>query len=216
MILRPLLALLLCATSAAAHPHLFIDSGLSPVFDDEGRLAGVRVVWVYDELYSLMMLEDYGLDPDGDGALTKEEAAGFAGFDQKPEEGFTGTTRAYLGEAELPLGPPVLPLVVLSEGRLASSHVRRFETPVAADAGAVEIRTFDPTYYAAFSLSLPPRPEGRSDCETGKVAADVEAANSVLEAVLKELQGTDFDDDDFPEVGERYADTLRVTCAAPS
>jgi ABC-type uncharacterized transport system substrate-binding protein len=207
---------LLPADRAAAHPHLFVDTGLSPVYDDAGRLAAVRVVWIYDEFYSLLMTEERGMDADGDGRLTEDEALQLAGFDLNVDEGFTGTTRAYLGDTELPLAPPVNPVVVMAQGRLASSHLRVLETPVEPSAGAVDLRTFDPTYYAAFDLTLSVRPEGQSDCAAEKIEADTEAANRVLEKILADLQGTDFDDNDFPEVGEDYADTLRVTCPAAS
>ncbi|WP_099826718.1 DUF1007 family protein [Oceaniglobus indicus] len=200
--------------SAQAHPHLFVDTGLSPVYDGEGRLAGVRVVWIYDEFYSLLMVEDRGMDPDGDGRLTPAEATALAGFDQRPEDGFTGTTRAYQDGRALALGPPLDPVVVMAEGRLASSHLRLLHEPPGP--GPVDLRTFDPTYYAAFDLTLSVRPEGQSPCRAEKVEADTDAANKVLQAIRSKLPDRESSDDDFPEVGEDYADTLRVTCAAPS
>lgn len=203
------------ASEVRAHPHLFLDSGLAPVFDDQGRLAAVRVIWIYDAFYSLMMVEDFGLDPDGDGKLTEDEVARFAGFDQRPEEGFTGITRAYQGARELNLTPPLRPDVLYENGQLISTHLRAFDPPVTIGADPVLLRTFDPSYYAAFELSLEGWIEGDSPCAIERVDADLEAANARLEAVLADLQGTDFDDDDFPEVGEDYADSLRVTCPDP-
>ncbi|MEY8837883.1 DUF1007 family protein, partial [Cribrihabitans sp. XS_ASV171] len=31
----------------AAHPHVFIDTGLELIFDDKGHLTHVRVEWAY-------------------------------------------------------------------------------------------------------------------------------------------------------------------------
>jgi ABC-type uncharacterized transport system substrate-binding protein len=70
--MRRTLALLatLLPLPAAAHPHVFIGTGLTLVLDADNRLAAIRVTWSYDELYSLLVLEERGLDSDYDGALT--------------------------------------------------------------------------------------------------------------------------------------------------
>ena len=51
----------------AAHPHVFIDTGLEIIFDAEGRLTHVKVTWNYDDLYSLLLAEDYKVDTPGEG-----------------------------------------------------------------------------------------------------------------------------------------------------
>jgi hypothetical protein len=48
------------------------------------------VTWLYDELYTLILLQDYELDPDFDGALTEAEVAGTLGFDLNWNSGFEG------------------------------------------------------------------------------------------------------------------------------
>ena len=76
--------------SAAAHPHVFIDTGLEFIVDDAGQLTHVRVTWVYDEFYSLLVLEDMKLDQDADGVLTDAEEQVLAGFDAQWVEGYNG------------------------------------------------------------------------------------------------------------------------------
>jgi ABC-type uncharacterized transport system substrate-binding protein len=51
-------ALSLCTSHAAAHPHVFLYSGLQIIFDDKG-LAGVRVLWVFDEMFSNMIISEF-------------------------------------------------------------------------------------------------------------------------------------------------------------
>ena len=77
MFLRSCLAalMILPPAGALAHPHLFIDAGLELVYDDQGALSQVAVEWRYDAFYSLLIVEDLGLDPDGDGILTPQEEA---------------------------------------------------------------------------------------------------------------------------------------------
>ncbi len=47
-----------------AHPHIFIDNTLTIVFDENG-LAGIKTRWVFDEMFSSMIREDYDTDKDG-------------------------------------------------------------------------------------------------------------------------------------------------------
>ena len=56
------LCLTLFASPLAAHPHIFVSTGLSFVLDGENRLTHVQVTWEYDELYSLLVTEDMGVD----------------------------------------------------------------------------------------------------------------------------------------------------------
>jgi ABC-type uncharacterized transport system substrate-binding protein len=44
-----------------AHPHIFIDNTVTIVFDEEG-MAGIKLHWVFDEMYSNMLIYDYDTD----------------------------------------------------------------------------------------------------------------------------------------------------------
>jgi len=210
------LALILSAPAVDAHPHLFLDTGLNPVFNAEGALVGVRVIWLYDEFYSLLLIEENTFDRDGDGRLTTDEAAKLAGFDQRPDEGFTGTSAIYQGDTPLPLSEPFQPSITLEAGRLISTHLRLLNEPLAMGGAPVLLRTFDPTYYAAFDLSLTPRTEGGgAGCDLVVTEPDTDTAMRVLEQVLGGPASDFSETDDFPEVGENFADTLMLTCPAP-
>ena len=76
-----LTALAAWPTGAVAHPHVFIDATIEVIFDDKGLAEGVRIGWTYDEYFSLLIIEDRGLDPDYDNVLTPEAEAKLAGFD---------------------------------------------------------------------------------------------------------------------------------------
>jgi len=47
-----------------SHPHIFIVNRLTVVFDDEG-LAGIRVKWIFDEMFSSMISVDYDQNHNG-------------------------------------------------------------------------------------------------------------------------------------------------------
>ena len=55
------------AFPALAHPHVFIDTSLEVIFDDQARATGVRISWTYDEYFSLVVAEDHKIDLDYDG-----------------------------------------------------------------------------------------------------------------------------------------------------
>ena len=59
--------------SAFPHPHVFIDNTVAIVFDGEG-LAGFRLYWLFDEMFSNMLIHDY--DKNGDGKFEEGEIKG--------------------------------------------------------------------------------------------------------------------------------------------
>lgn len=59
------------ASSASAHPHVWVTSRSDIVFDGAGMISGVRHSWTFDEGFSAYAIQ--GLDEDGDGTLTREE-----------------------------------------------------------------------------------------------------------------------------------------------
>jgi len=67
-----LLFLTVFASTAYCHPHAFAITSYTVVFDSQG-MKGVRVSWVFDEMYSAMTAADFDLD--GDGRLNMNETA---------------------------------------------------------------------------------------------------------------------------------------------
>lgn len=61
----------LYATSASAHPHVFIDSRVTFLFAGK-KLMGFRENWLFDDVFSDQLLQDY--DADGDGSIGPAES----------------------------------------------------------------------------------------------------------------------------------------------
>ncbi len=213
--MRRVLALLaaLAPLPAAAHPHVFIGTGVTLVLDDDNRLAAIRVTWSYDELYSLLVLEEYGLDPDHDGILTSEELAALNGFDMAWMEGFAGDTYVAAGGLPLPLGPPTDYLTAIEDGRIVTTHTRTVEAP---PGGTISVKAYDPTFYTAYEISRGVTLDGGTGCTAEILPANLEAAYTMLEEILYGPRSAEFDEDSFPEVGEAFADEIRLTCASGS
>lgn len=219
------------AAPAAAHPHIFVETGLKLELDGEGRLIGVEVTWTYDELYSLLVLEDMELDDDYDGVLRPDEIEKLDGFDLQWDAGFAGDLYALraveAGQAqgpsgaetadgakavdeaeaetrELALGAPQGRGARFKDGKITTVHFR----PLAAQrAGGVMLRAYDPTYYTAYEISG--RIEAPAPCRGVLRKPDLERAYAEVET---RLGGRSASADDYPEVGEFFADTVVISC----
>ncbi|MEJ6388905.1 DUF1007 family protein [Gymnodinialimonas ulvae] len=197
---------------APAHPHIFIDAGLRLIMED-GRVAAVEVTWLYDGLYSLILLEDYGLDPDFDLTLTEAEVAETLGFDLNWNSGFEGGLELRRGAQVLEIGAPEpVSMELVGEGQIRTTHRRPVVDP--GGAGALIAQAYDPEFYIAFEMigeMVVEGPDG-PDCDTDLVRADLDAAYAVLEAALEEIGGAVAAEDNFPPVGAHFADQVVFTC----
>ncbi|XPV76403.1 MAG: DUF1007 family protein [Desulfovibrio sp.] len=57
---------------ATAHPHAFTEAKVSFVVED-GQLKGIKEVWLFDDMFSMFMMEEF--DDDRDGMLSEKEHA---------------------------------------------------------------------------------------------------------------------------------------------
>jgi ABC-type uncharacterized transport system substrate-binding protein len=203
--------LLVWAQPSGAHPHVFIDAGLTLATDAEGRVTGVEVTWLYDELYTLILLQDYGLDEDFDGRLTEAEVRETLGFDLNWNSGFEGGLVLNRGGETLALGAPEpVSMTLRPDGRIETVHRR----PVTGDPGAgeIEAQVYDEAFFIAFEATLPSSVSGAPDCAPELVRADLDAAYAALEAELAAIGGAVAAEDNFPAVGALFADKLVFSC----
>lgn len=194
----------------AAHPHIFVDAGLRLVIED-GAVTAVEVTWLYDELYTLILLEDYGLDPDFDLVLTDEERSATLGFDLNWSHGFEGGLVLRRGGIELALGEPsAVSLDLVGPGQIRTTHRRDVVDP--GGAGVLVAQVYDPEFYVAFEMTGDMGTEGAT-CTPELVRADLDAAYAGLEAALDAIGGAVAAEDNFPQVGELFADRVVFECA---
>ena len=203
------------ALPALAHPHVFIDTEVEIILNAGGMVDAVRVTWVYDELYTLSIIEDRGFDPDFDGVLDSAEKAALSGFDMVWDEGYPGDTYVLAGETPLGLGGPSDWTADYVDGRLVSTHMRRVEPPVDPRDLPFVVQSYDPSYYVSYRIVGTPKVTGGTDCAAMIFEPDLAAADRALEAALEEYYGSDLEGD-FPAVGAAYADEVRLTCPARS
>ena len=208
--------LLAMAGPVAAHPHVFIDVSVEIILDEGDRVTAVRIGWVYDELFSLMVIADRELDRDADGTLSEEEAAGLQGFDMQWIEGYPGDSYALIDGRDLTLGPPEEPTAEWDGRVIRTTHLRPLPAPVEIGAGTFIVQVYDPGYYTAYFIPFDPVITGGSGACSAEVwAPDPEAADQALKDALLEYAPDQDLVADFPAIGRNFAEEVRVTCAAP-
>jgi ABC-type uncharacterized transport system substrate-binding protein len=200
---------------ARAHPHIFIDTGLEAIFDDQGRVTALRISWAYDDFYSLLTVQDMGLDADGDGVLTPDDLAQLRGFDMNWDADYDGDLYVLAGEMAVAMGRPEAPDVTYQNGIITSIHTRQLAQPVAPGPDGLVFQVYDSGFYTAYSINplvtLTAAPVG---CAAQVFEPDLTAADEALQKVLAEYAPSDDLEMDFPAVGANYADEARVTCPA--
>lgn len=203
------------AGPALAHPHVFIDTKIEVIINGDNAATGLRISWTYDDLYSLYVVGDMGLDPDWDGKLTPEEEAKLSGFDMNWDAGFPGDTYALQGDAELALSRPSDWGASYAGGKITSTHLRTFDAPVPLGEVPLLVQVYDPGFYTAYAIAFDPVLTGGVGCLAETYVPDMDAADEALKAALAEYSADQDLEADFPAIGRNYAEEVRVTCAAP-
>lgn len=200
---------------ALAHPHVFIDAGFAIVIDESGALTHVRTTWAYDEYYTLLISEDLNIDQDYDGVLTAEESARLTGFDMQWIEGFNGDLEATLDGTPITLSGPLEPTATILKGRIVTTHLRRVESSPLLTGRSLSLKPYDPTYYTAYSVTLPVTITGGNACTIEALEPDIDAALEEMRQQLLRLdKNADLEENGFPEVGAEFATDVRVSCPA--
>lgn len=196
-------ALLSLPLPLEAHPHVFVDTSLRVLTDEAGRVSAIEVTWVYDELFSLLVLEDMQLDGDYDGVLTAAEQERLNGFDMNWDPGFSGDLYLYAKDAVVDLSPPEPLQTGFADGRITTRHRRSLARPL----DQVQMQAYDPYFYTAYDMKGGVQaPEG---CQVRSLTADLDAAYAEVEKLMSEKA---YAEDDYPAVGASFADMFVVTC----
>lgn len=202
----------LLPAAAGAHPHIFIEASVELVVAD-GALQGVRLSWLYDDFFSLMLTADLGIDDDGDLVLTDEELAILTAAVMDWPADYTGDLTVVGPEGPVALAPREEASVVLEEGRVREMHYRPLAEPLPAVAAPVNVQVYDPFYYVAYEVVGEPALAGEG-CTAELVKADLDAAYAMVDGLLGGRSAADVGpEEDFPMVGDAFADSVIVRCA---
>ena len=157
-----LLAVVGAGADTDAHPHVWIDTVATLVFD-RGKVVSIRLEWTFDEFFSESLLDS--IHPKKKGR-----------FDEKETKELYEKDFANLKEAgyfiHLSLGGKPLPIrevsdfaATLRKGRVVYHFTVRLPSPVDPAATAIALSVYDESYYVevAFDKEDPLRFEGKPD-----------------------------------------------------
>ena len=144
--------LLMLATPAIAHPHIFIDATAKIYFDAEGRVSGVHNAWTFDEAYSSWSIQ--GLDTDNDGQVTRAEMQELANENMVGLSEYEYYTFAGEGPDNLKFVNGTNPTLDYTNNRTTLSFDVSLAQPYRIRQ-ALEIAINDPEYYVAITFAGP-------------------------------------------------------------
>lgn len=200
-------ALALLSGLALAHPHVYVDARVAFVIDAGDRATAVRITWVFDPFYSMLLLSELNLDPAADPGA--DGLAAIAALQPEWAQDFGGDGEAAIDGAPLALGPAHAVEAAMVDGQIALSFTRALETPIDPRAASVSIAVFDPFFFVAYTL-VGAQVDG-AGCAASVVLFDPDADLQALQGTLLEL-GVDEKPSD-PGVGRLFADRAVLTCA---
>jgi len=148
----PIIAALLTlawTAAAQAHPHVWVAVRSEVVFGPDGKVAGVRHAWEFDEMYSAFAVQ--GLGKDGK-PPTREELAPMARTNVESLSEFDYFTYARQNNAKAAFKPPQDVYLEANDKKIVTLHFfLPLETPVSARK-PFSFQVYDPTYFVSFGL----------------------------------------------------------------
>lgn len=204
------LGLALAPGPARAHPHAFIDGGLDFVFDADGRLAALRVTWIYDPFTSLIMLEDLGIAALDTAGMSPAERAELADYQTTWHPDFEGDSTLTRDGERVALSGPREPEAGIVDGQVVIRFLRMVETPFRPGTDTIAM-AYDPSYFTAYAITEPPRLEGAdAGCAVRLEPFEPDGMLAAMQARLLSLPA-DAEPED-PRIGALFADRIHVTC----
>jgi ABC-type uncharacterized transport system substrate-binding protein len=192
---------------AAAHPHVWIDAQAVLVVDAGKRVEAVRIVWRFDEFFSAFALEE--LNADGNDEITTAEKDELARQYVESLVEWNYMTELLVDKGYGTFAAAEAYSTDIEDGMIVLSFTLPLEEPVDAQAHAVALRMYDPTYYIAIEFA-------------GDDAVSVEGTDHIC-AVAIDPAAPQFDTQKLSETtftnpdqamgfGSMFAETARLAC----
>ncbi len=199
--------------AAVAHPHVWVEMRSDIVFNDQGLITGMNLMWTFDDAYAQVALE--GLDANGDGVystaelepLTKENIASLEDYEFFTVMRFDG--------AKQTLGVVSEYGQIYSNGKLQLHMQVPLATPVDPAKGEFVAKVYDPDFFIAFDYAKeePVTVMGNIPKACKLVVkpvptdAEVEATREMLST-----KGPDWKPENDEDFGALFAQPVTVQC----
>jgi ABC-type uncharacterized transport system substrate-binding protein len=202
-----LAAALVEAGSALAHPHSWIDLRSRVIMNDEGRVAALELHWLFDDLYTAYVAQEFVKQDRPPSEFLPEVASTYLG--NLAEYGYFTDVR--LDGERLVLGEPTGAESGLRDRRLWLRFEVPLVKPVDPHSGRLTFAVYDPTYYIEI-LHV----EGETIAFTGPKAeaciGRIVPPNPSFEAIAR-ASALDVTQSGGDGLGELFAETVVVECS---
>ncbi len=172
----PIVLLLLFSVPAVfSHAHVFINSRVVFLFEDED-LKGLRVEWLFDKFFSAMIINDYDRDKNGRFSIQEVrevEAGGFSNL-----RNFEYFVTLWINGRQKHVTTVTQFNAEIRNGRLFYTFTVPFMMKALASKQEVRMRLYDDTYYVAFEAVTPEDVEARGGAPSVERTITVEGAKA--------------------------------------
>ena len=204
-----LAGILMPATPASAHPHVFAEASLEIVVDPAGNVEALRHLWRFDDLFSSTVLIEFDTNSDLELDTAELDAVGAVIHESLAEFGYFQFVTIDGRDVEMQAPERIIAdfqdsqLIILFESRPAK--------PLKLG-GTAGFGVYDPTFYTAIdfyddaSLTVSGMPSG---CTRAVVRPDPDEAIAMNQQSLTDAF---FDDPSGNDLTKIFATRLELTC----
>jgi ABC-type uncharacterized transport system substrate-binding protein len=157
-----LVALMSAAANTAAHPHVWIETVATFVFD-RGKVVGIKLEWTFDEFFSESLLDS--IHPKKKGTLDAKEIKELYEKDFANLKNYEYFVHLRLGGKKLPVREVSDFSATVLKGRVVYRFTVRLPSPVDPLGTPIALSVYDESYFVevAFAEEHPIRFEGEPD-----------------------------------------------------
>jgi ABC-type uncharacterized transport system substrate-binding protein len=139
--------ILLLATAASAHPHVWIAMRSDVVFNEQAEITGIAVEWTFDDGYAQMALD--GLDTNGDGVYSQDELDPLTRENLKSLKDYNYFVVPRVNGKIVTIGDPVDYGQIYSNGKLELHFTVPLVAPVNPQRAQFLYKIYDPEFFIA-------------------------------------------------------------------
>ncbi|MEA2946516.1 MAG: hypothetical protein QOI40_1846 [Alphaproteobacteria bacterium] len=203
-------SLLLAATAASAHPHVWVTMHSELVYAPDGTITGVRHAWTFDDMFSVFATQ--GIEAKKKGEFTRDELAPLAEVNVTSLKEYDFFTYAKANGKPVEFNEPPAGYYLDFDPKdtmLTLHFTLPFKAPVTAKDVTIEI--FDREFFVDFSFAeKDPAKLVGAPAQCKLTVGRPEEMNSALSQQLSQL-GPDQRDPTLT-IGAEYANKLLVKC----
>ena len=141
--------LLIAASAAQAHPHVWITMTSVVLYAPDGTVTGVRHAWTFDDMFSTFATQ--GLESKQKGVFTRDELQPLAEVNVTSLKEYEYFSYAKANGKKTQFTDPVDYYLELKDSLLTLHFTLPLKTPMKAQ--SLEVEVYDPSYFIDFQFA---------------------------------------------------------------